>query len=430
MTDPGARAAETPVRTHGTAQAAAAGRPRDALANATRRLTTALAWLLFVAAFGLAAWRGVAGPMQNWDMIAYVGSAVSWGERDPQRIYDDTLADLQASVGSGKTRALTSSMLADNPEALRQQFPFYTIKPGYIALVKLLHTFGSSYAAATWRIAAFGMLALGLVLGAWRPALDARIWLPGVVVFGSIGTPPMWEIAQYSTPDSVAIAATLAAFLALVKWRSLAGFIVLGVVAMLLRPDGVVLLGIGCVAVACAREPATATRPALRPAGAAAALCVLGIVHIVVQRATGSYGWAKLFYYSFVDKLARPAETTVHVTPSMYFDALKDNLAQIGNDPCLLPMLAASALALVLCRRQPPQRRVWRWLLGAAWTALAVRFVLYPAAGVPRYYYTYYLLVFIAAAEMAGPWLNGRIRRLDEYLESLTRRVGQPGAGA
>jgi hypothetical protein len=395
-----------------------------------RRLTTALAWLVFVAAFGLAAWRGITQPMQNWDMIAYVGSAISWGEHDPQRIYDATLADLRPTVGSTKTNALTSGILADDPESLRQQFPFYTIKPGYVALVKLLHAFGSSYAAATWWIAAFGMLALGLVLAAWRPALDARLWLFGVVAFASIGTPPLWEIAQYSTPDSVAIAATLAAFLALVKWRSLAGFIVLAVIAMLLRPDGVVLLAIGCVAVCCAREPATATHPALRPPGAAVALGVLGIVHVTVQWATGSYGWGKLFYYSFVDKLPRPAETSVHVSLSMYLDALKDNLAQAGDDPFLLPMLAASAAAFALCRRRPPQRTVWPWVLGAAWLALAVRFALYPAAGVPRYYYTYYFLVFIAFAEMAGPWLNLRVGRLDAYVESRVRGAGRPPSDA
>lgn len=380
------------------------------------RLWHALCLLIFLAAFGYAAFLGFTRPYHNWDMLAYVGSAISWSEPDTQRLYDKAMTDVNSVVGPEHYKNMSTSILSNNPESFRQQLPFYTVKPLYVALVFALHRMGSTYGAATWHISVFSFLALGLVLALWRSRLDYGVWLLAIVVLSCLGEWPMLSLARFSTPDALATTLIMAALFFLLKRRSLAAFIGIGAASILARPDALVLLVLASAFVYCAREEQG--RFTLKQTTLAIAIFVA--VYVTVQVAAGGYGWTKLFYYTFIEKLSRPAETSVHLTPATYVEVLRWGVRNILSDVRLMPMLVLSMLAVFCHFMRPAAGRVWPWVLALAWISYGVRIALFPAWWEYRYYYVNYLIALTAIAEMTPPyvlarwqWLRARWSRLN-----------------
>jgi hypothetical protein len=352
-------------------------------------------------------------------MVAYVGAAISWSESDTQRLYDKTMEDVTSVVGQATYNNISTSILSNNPESFRQQLPFYTVKPLYVALVFALHRVSGTYAAATWHISVFAFLLLGLVLVLWRSRLDHGVWLLGIIALGSLGEWPMLTLTRFSTPDALATALIMAALFFLLKRHSIAAFIGIGTMSILARPDALVLLLLASIFVYCARDEQA--RLPLKQAIVSAAIFLA--VYAAVQLTSGSYGWTKLFYYTFVDRLSHPAEVEVHLTSTKYFEALISGVTNINSDPRLLPMLAVSMLAVFCYFMRPMAGRVWPWVLALAWASYCVRLALFPAWWEYRYYYVNYLIALAAAAEMIPPYALTGWQRLRQRWSRISQRA-------
>lgn len=126
-----------------------------------------------------------------------------------------------------------------------------------------------------------------------------------------------------------------------------------------------------------------------------------------------------LFYYTFVERLSRPADTRVHLRAPAYLQIIGDHGVPLCLDPVVQSMAAATALAALLYALSAQRRPLWPWLLALAWAALVARFLLHPNTSENRYFYPNFIIVLIAAAEIAGmafaaprPPLAALLRRL------------------
>lgn len=375
------------------------------------KLCYALSLLAFIASFGIATALGFLKPYTNWDMVAYVGAAVSWQEKEPAAIHQKTLQDVEQGVSLRWRKEIAeTNPRSANPEHFVQNLPFYSNKPVYIATLWLVRAAGltSTYTAATWTVAAISFACLGLLLLLWRPEnVNRTLWLLLLAAFCWFGNYPLSNVARFSTPDSMAMVSIVGAFLSLLRWQRPRLGIALMMAAILIRPE-TVILAVMMAALFLAMDKSQA------PLGRAQSL-VLGfsavVLYFLIQNLVGGYGYEKFFYYTYVNGIPNPAEVEVHLKLSDYLQALFGGLKNIFSDSRLLPSIILSAAAAGFYFLQRPARSVYPWLLLLAWGNYAVRFLLLPSWQEYRYYSINYLLILIASAEMIALSLQRNVRR-------------------
>lgn len=385
--------------------------------------------VIFATTLVSASWRGLTEPIHNWDMFAYVGTAVSWSEHDRQASYDKTVADSVSEIGGIPTHDLVTNILADNPESFRQQLPFYAVKPLYIALMIAVHALGDTYTAATWQISAVSFLLLGLALALWRPRLDLGWWLLLVAAVIALPPAPMAILARLSTPDALATLLVVVSLYCLLKRRTLAGFAVAGTLTLLARPDAAIVLVLACLLAGVVRDDDL--RLSRRAVAGCAALFVAA--YFSVQKLAGAYSLKALFYYTFIERLARPADTHVHLRAPAYLQVISEHFPQLCQDPLILSTAVVTLVALAFHALSEGPRRLWLWLLVLTWVALLARFLLHPNTSENRYFYPNFLIALIAAAEITGgafasprPWLASLFRRGSTLVTPLKRNPSGP----
>lgn len=382
-----------------------------------RRAWFALCLCLFAVSFGIATARGFLKPYANWDMVAYVGSAISWQERNPAIIHQKTLEDIKPVVLDRRYKEIAEeNALSKNPQHFVQNLPFYATKPVYVASVWLLHKAGftHTYAAATWIVAALSFGGLAVLLLLWRPEyMNRGIWLLALSTLCWFGTPPFGELARFSTPDSMGAAAIFAAFLALFRLQRPYLGVALMLLSILIRPEAVifaVMTAAMCFVMGRALSPLTRAQSVVMAISAT-------ILYLSIQKLFGNYGYEKFFHYTFVNRVPNPAEVEVHLTLANYLGALAEGLNNIFTDARLLPLLALSVAAVLCHLMLPPTKRLYPWLLLLAWGNYAVRFMLNPAWRDYRFHSINYILILMASGEMISPYLEMWWERLKKRRE-------------
>lgn len=359
-----------------------------------------------VAIFALSAfwvaWNGFVLPYKNWDLNAYVGAAISLHTDDKQVLYDETMRELESVRTPEQVEEIKQGKLSANPEAFAQQLPFYTIKPLYVSLMAALHAAGIGFAESTFYISPIAFLCLALVFALWRPEqLNYGLWLLSFVVITWLGDWPMRTLAHFSTPDALATFLCFTALFVLFKRRSRLAFGVVGAFAILARPDAVILMILTtAVAWMVSEDKGKSKNIEL-----AIALLFFVLLYISVKFAIGGYNYPTLFYYSFIDKLALPAEAEVNLTFAEYFSYLMKGVMHIGFDVRIVPFAVISLFACLCYFMRPKCGQVWLWVLALAWGSFAARFALYPAWWEFRYHFIYYLVATAACAELIPPYL-------------------------
>lgn len=375
------------------------------------------AWLalciaLYVAAFGYATVRGVLQPALNWDMVAYVGTVVSWETHGVQTLYERTMADVKQVVPGWYYKQITQTIpLSTTPEHFAQQLPIYRIKPLYVGLTWLTHAAGiaPTLSQATSLVSAASFAALALVLLYWKPRqLGRSSWLLALFALGWLGEWPLVSLARLSTPDALATLLLTAGVTALLKhYRALAAALLLLAVAARVESLLMVLMLAGFSFAFLRMELFTRVQAVLLGAGVAA-------LYLLIQHFAQPYPYSTLFYYSFIHKTPTPAEYTGGLSWQQYSGVLKWGVQKLIVDARFQAMCALSLLAAFSWYMRPQGERLYAWLLVLAWANLMLRFVLYPAWGDTRYFYSNYLLMLISCAELLPPYfaaLWGKVQR-------------------
>jgi hypothetical protein len=381
------------------------------------KLWSGLVALIYAGAMGYATWTGFTAPYQNWDMLGYVGNVTSWQTKNAADVYPATLKIMKENVSDGLYNDIISNPLSNNARAFTEQLPFYRVKPLYTGAIWLLNQTGLPLPNATWVVSAtcFGLLSIVLFL--WRPRYMAQeAWLLLIVALTYLLEWPMRSLACFSTPDALATLLVTGAFYAWWTRHSFRLFFILGWLAELARPDAMIV----CGALAGYFTLLSPHKLRMPVQGAALFLALLVITQITVSHFAGSYGWERLFIYSFLDKAPYPAEATDHLTPARYWGVISANFLLYGGEARTLSIALFSLLALCSYYLRPAEgNRLWLHLLLIIWGCITVRFLLFPAWGDDRYSFGYYLFILFAGGELISAYTAVLWKMLQEHRKRI-----------
>lgn len=216
-------------------------------------------------------------------------------------------------------------------------------------------------------VGALGILVL-LVHAAWRlEGIATLAWLPIVLLFG------LGSFASMVSPDTIFTFACVAGIAALLSERvRLAVFCFL--MAVLLRPDGIILNFVLSGVLGMRRQYGAALVLMLVSAVASAASLYVG-KHI---------GWWPQFHFNFAGPQDVLTDFRPAFDPALYFKVLLTQIGTVSHLAWVHAALAAVLTAILLLAR-PGSGRWASLLLGALLVAAAVRFLLYPSSEI-RFY--------------------------------------------
>ncbi len=234
---------------------------------------------------------GIMAPEHNWDMVAYVATAYHKDGYRGSDLTRETYGEIKKQVSNKVFSKLVTGEYREtvfrDPSSLEQQIPFYSIRFGYIELIRLFKHFGLSYTKATYVISAIfaslSVLVLGLII------LETTVPI-GILPF-VVGLTGYEEIARLSTPDAMACFFSLMAIYSLIRKRKLV--FVLAAILPLIRTDFILLSGLLMIFTYRQGDRFISLFSVL---GAAA-------IYIAINSVSGNYGYLTLFNFTFIGSL-------------------------------------------------------------------------------------------------------------------------------
>jgi hypothetical protein len=336
---------------------------RATLAKSRRRSATGAiaAWLVMVAVVVAIGGYALHRPAGNWDLVAYVATVHQWRGLSGQELSDTTFRDVAAYLTPDMYAQLTGATgdptdknnayrrtILDDPSALAEQIPFYSVKPLYPALMLVLGAVGIPLGLASVVISSVAYALFGLLVFAWLRR-HLRPW-PALLAAALIAVSPVFSaLPKLSTPDAVSLMLVAAALFAFVELRKPGLAIAVLVVAELARPNNV-LLALAVICACAVARPASGVRLP-RLSAIAAGVGAVGLV-MVVGRLSGYYGLPTQFYDAVVALLPHPALGAPTVPLMEVLRLYATRAVGLVDSPAPLFVLLA-ILALLLRIRKP-----------------------------------------------------------------------------
>lgn len=243
---------------------------------------------------------GLLRPQHNWDMIAYVAASYFKDGYRGSDLSRETYEEIRKEIRSKTFSQLTTGKFREtvfaDPSSLEQQIPFYSVRVGYIELIRLLKNIGLSYAKSTYVISAIfaslSVLVLGLII--LKTAVPIGMLPIAVAVAGYT------ELAALSTPDAMACFFSLLGIYSLMTGRRLVFLI--AAILPLIRTDFIVLSGL------------LIGYTYLRGNRLLSLLSILSSVsfYVLINKLHGNYGYLTLFNFTFIGPLTPyPADIVI-----------------------------------------------------------------------------------------------------------------------
>jgi hypothetical protein len=278
---------------------------------------------LFVFSCGFA-WYCASRPHLDWDMIAYVASAMRYENDDPTSLQQNVYNLLKRTVPPQTYKELTDGYQrhtrATDPESLRQHLPFYRIRVLYIGGIYLLFKLGMNPFVASYLISVVCVtLCIWFIafLFPWKTRLLYLVLVPIIVIASRFD-----NLARYSTPDGLAVLSVVASYWLLLRRNRL--LLVLLPMSVLVRTDLLILVFffLGYLII---------TKKFEKRFVIVSALFSIGI-YFLVNWYFGNYGWSTLIYYSFIERVTHPATMVQGFSLKDYLNVLvKGTRKAIGN---------------------------------------------------------------------------------------------------
>ena len=332
-------------------------------------------------------------PWYSWDILGYIGSALSLEGHDTQTVHDLTYSYARQYIAPKDYAALTDVSvpylhdMATNAEHFQEQLPFYKVKPLYIGAIYLLYKAGINPVHGSILISCFASVFCGILVLKWLTQyfdiVRSVAW--SILLLLTAG---ILEFAAITVPDILSSFAILLSFYCIVTEKRAALIIMILFFAMLIRIDNIILLLaylIYCIIFGRSHIPGKTVLGA-----GVLAIAIL----LVVLTYTGYYGWQVLFYHTFIGPLLQPAHFTGKLTLGKYLSAFTYGLRL--KPPCnmslffiFLGMVGASTLSRTYLR----SNRLFHAICIAGLVAI-IHFIIFPESA-PRFFFAYYLLTGI-----------------------------------
>lgn len=164
------------------------------------------AFLVYLAAIAVFAW---VRPYYNWDLLGYVGAALSVDDPDPIRVHEQTYA-LVRSAAPDSTFALLSSqtdpyrrLMAADPASFQHQLRLYAIRPLYVASLVLIRRWGWPIVEASRALSIVPVLVSAILILLWLERTSSR-WTATAAAILITSAARLPDLARLSTPDALA----------------------------------------------------------------------------------------------------------------------------------------------------------------------------------------------------------------------------------
>ncbi|GAB3382898.1 hypothetical protein [Azotobacter armeniacus] len=278
---------------------------------------------------------GVEFPRYDWDLIGYVASAYKADGLDGKELKAAVYEDVLNEVGGKEFSVLTGggeygkyrAMVYQDPQALEEQIPFYSIRLLYLAAIKFLYFLGGSYSYASCLASTlFASLCVLAVSGILAQQRIPQIFLPVILVFS--GLP---DVGRYATPDSLACLFSLGLVFFFLKKNTFS--LVLAALLPLVRTDFILL----SLLFAVAAYWFLPRKWVVLSAGVAV------VLYVAVNKVNGNYGYLTIFNFTFLGFDPYPASMKISTDVGEYAGIYAKGLAQA----VLHPHFLAYFLALV-----------------------------------------------------------------------------------
>lgn len=354
-----------------------------------RRASAAL-FLMLVGALCIAGFRA---PTNNWDLLGYLGAAVALDTRDSSAIHARVYEMAREHVPPAAFSALTDGAqdaaersyrrdLYANPDHFVQQLPYYQVRPAYIALIYLLLHAGVDPVGAVHLLSITSYAGIALLMFGWLVRHLAAPFAALAALLLAL-SPPMVAVLRLASPDALSALMLLAAFFLFLETGRAGAASAMFVAAIAVRSDNI-LLAVMFLAMLSLVRPWNMSLRKLALAGIAACSA-----YLLISVSAGHYGWATLFYHSFVSFVPDPATRAVSFDPAQYLLALaRGARTPLEGSAVLFAFIGAAAYALPA--REDTDTMLDRVLLLLAANA-ALRYALFPAIW-DRFFVAHYML--------------------------------------
>lgn len=234
----------------------------------------------------------IARPAYNWDMVAYVASALEKDHPNPVDLHRETWVRIDAKADDAQQFHLKRSdpynlHQWENPVDFQSQLSMYRVKIGYIALLKTLDPYVGLVMASVV-LSVVPALIFGLICLWWLWREDA---LQGaLVLLPSLFLADYFTLTALVTPDMLVATVSFAALFCLYRKHDWSAALLL-VASVFIRPDNFVLiiaLTITAVLFGWRRMPMSVTFVAAT------------LLMTAMSKYAGHPGWWPHFYFSTV----------------------------------------------------------------------------------------------------------------------------------
>lgn len=281
-------------------------------------------------------------PYYDWDLVAYVGSAIALQEHDSKLIQQQAYAAVRAEIPDDDYADIANGSefrhdVAQNAKHFREQLRFYQIRPLYIWTIAALHRIEIGYVQATRVISAAALFFIGILVQGWLRRYVGEIQA-AVCAILLLLAPVLIASARTGSPDALsAFVLLLGVYFSIERDAQLIGSALL-LLSLALRTDNVlfVLIFLG---VEMFRGIARRTRLT----AASAMLAAVAIV-VTINHAENNYPWSVLMQNT-ATPIVNPADVSPKISISDYFGAVHDMLDEAReNSVTVFPFIAAIAL--------------------------------------------------------------------------------------
>ena len=281
-------------------------------------------------------------PYYDWDLVAYIGSAVALREHDSRAIQHQAYAAIQRELAEDDYIDIASGSdfrrdVAQNADHFRQQLRFYQIRPLYMWIIAALHAGGLGWVVATRVASAAAFLGIGVLLFAWmdRYATDAKAATATLLL---LFTPPIFTSARTGSPDALAALVVLVGTFKLVERNQVLLGASLLLVSLPLRTDSLIFVVL--VLLSCALASAASKT---RVIAIAVSLVAVSVV-LTINHTQQSYPWSVLLRNT-ESPIVNPAQAPRTISAGYYFNALHDMADEAReNSVTVFPFIAVLSL--------------------------------------------------------------------------------------